>query len=136
LLGEAVEALLTDQGWSTANAVAGLMAGWPQVVGADLADHVVPDSFTDGQLILRADSTAWATQVRLLLPQLRTAIDREVGRGVVADISVVGRWTEAGRGPGAARHVRLALSITSGPRQSPKGAGGYCNTAFGQTNRS
>jgi len=108
LLGDAVEALLTDQGWSTANAVAGLMARWPQVVGADLADHVVPESFTDGQLILRADSTAWATQVRLLLPQLRTEIDREVGRGLVADISVVGpqapSWVAgprrvAGRGP-------------------------------------
>ena len=108
LLGDAVDALLTDQGWSTANAVAGLMARWPLVVGADLADHVVPESFTDGQLILRADSTAWATQVRLLLPQLRAAIDREVGRGVVADISVVGpqapSWVAgprrvAGRGP-------------------------------------
>jgi predicted nucleic acid-binding Zn ribbon protein len=84
------------------------MARWPQVVGADLADHVVPESFTDGQLILRADSTAWATQVRLLLPQLRTEIDREVGRGLVADISVVGpqapSWVAgprrvAGRGP-------------------------------------
>ncbi len=108
LLGDAVEALLADHGWSTANAVAGLMARWSQVVGADLADHVVPESFTDGQLILRADSTAWATQVRLLLPQLRAAIDREVGRGPVADISVVGpqapSWVAGprrvlGRGP-------------------------------------
>lgn len=108
LLGDAVEALLNDQGWSTANAVAGLIARWPQVVGADLADHVVPESFTDGQLILHADSTAWATQVRLLLPQLRTAIDKEVGRGLVGDISVMGpqapSWVAgprrvAGRGP-------------------------------------
>ena len=74
----------------------------------DLAAHVVPESFDDGRLLLRAESTAWATQVRLLLPQLRRTIDRAVGAGVVADISVVGpqapSWKAgprrvAGRGP-------------------------------------
>ena len=107
-LAEAVDALLAEHGWSTAHAVAGLIARWPDVVGADLADHVTPESFTDGRLLLRADSTAWATQVRLLLPQLRMAIDRAVGAGLVADISVLGpqapSWVAGprrvvGRGP-------------------------------------
>ena len=107
-LADAVDALLAEQGWTTANAVAGLIARWPEVVGADLADHVTPESFTDGQLLLRADSTAWATQVRLLLPQLRRAIDRAVGTGLVADISGLGpqapSWVAGprrvmGRGP-------------------------------------
>ncbi|NQW71991.1 MAG: DUF721 domain-containing protein [Actinobacteria bacterium] len=107
-LTDAVDALLAEQGWATANAVAGLIARWPDVVGADLADHVTPESFTDGRLLLRADSTAWATQVRLLLPQLRIAIDRAVGTGLVADISVLGpqapSWVAGprrvmGRGP-------------------------------------
>ena len=107
-LADAVDALLAEQGWTTANAVAGLIARWSEVVGADLADHVTPESFTDGRLLLRADSTAWATQVRLLLPQLRRAIDRAVGTGLVADISVLGpqapSWVAGprrvmGRGP-------------------------------------
>lgn len=107
-LGDAVETLLTEQGWSTSTAIASLMARWPEVVGADLAAHVVPESFNEGRLHLRADSTAWATQVRLLLPQLRAAIEREVGRGLVSDITVVGpqapSWVAgprrvAGRGP-------------------------------------
>ncbi|MSV50673.1 MAG: DUF721 domain-containing protein [Actinobacteria bacterium] len=108
LLADAVDALLTEQGWTTANAVAQLTTRWREVVGADLAAHVTPESFTEGRLVLRAESTAWATQVRLLLPQLRMVIDREVGRGVVLDISVVGpqapSWVAgprrvAGRGP-------------------------------------
>ena len=107
-LTDAVDALLAEQGWSTANAVAGLITRWSDVVGADLADHVTPESFTDGRLLLRADSTAWATQIRLLLPQLRIVIDRAVGTGLVADISVVGpqapSWVAGprrviGRGP-------------------------------------
>jgi predicted nucleic acid-binding Zn ribbon protein len=80
-------------------------------VGSDLAAHVRPEAFEPdqgGRLVLRADSTAWATQVRLLLPQLRARIDAELGRGVVRDITVVGpaapSWSAGprrvrGRGP-------------------------------------
>ena len=89
-LGDAVADLLADRGWTRASAAASLTSRWPEVVGADLAAHVVPESFDDGRLVLRAESTAWATQVRLLLPQVRAAIDTAVGAGVVADISVVG----------------------------------------------
>ncbi len=108
LIADAVDALVMEEGWATVNAVAQLTNRWREVVGDDLAAHVLPESFTDSRLILRAESTAWATQVRLLLPQLRIVIDREVGRGVVLDISVVGpqapSWVAgprrvAGRGP-------------------------------------
>ncbi len=107
-LGDAVDRLMSERGWERSNAAATLWASWPQVVGAELADHVAPESFDDGRLVLRAESTAWATQVRLLLPQLRHAIDRAVGPGVVADLSVVGpqapSWVAGprrvkGRGP-------------------------------------
>lgn len=90
LLGDAMADLMAERGWTRASAAASLTSLWPDVVGADLAAHVVPESFDDGRLLLRAESTAWATQVRLLLPQLRVAIDAAVGAGVVADISVVG----------------------------------------------
>lgn len=108
LLADAVDGLLAERGWTAASAAATVQARWPEIVGADLADHVTPESFADGRLVLRAESTAWATQVRLLLPQLRQAIDRAVGTGVVADISVVGpqapSWSAGprrvpGRGP-------------------------------------
>lgn len=108
LLADAVDRLLAERGWTAASAAATVHAMWPQIVGADLAGHVTPESLADGRLVLRAESTAWATQVRLLLPQLRQAIDRAVGHGVVADISVVGpeapSWSAGprrvpGRGP-------------------------------------
>ena len=90
LVGQAVEDLLADRGWTTASTVATLTTDWASIVGADLASHVTPESFTEGTLLLRAESTSWATQVRLLLPTLRTVIDEAVGRGVVTEISVVG----------------------------------------------
>lgn len=108
LIGEAMDQLIVEKGWSHASAVATVSSQWAELVGTDLAAHVVPESFDDGRLVLRAESTAWATQVRLLLPQLRRTIDHAVGAGVVTDISVVGpqapSWKAgprhvAGRGP-------------------------------------
>lgn len=83
------------------------MARWEDIAGPELAAHVVAESFQDGVLLLRADSTAWATQMRLLLPSVRRAIDAAVGKNVVADIRIVGpepprtrgAWRVPGRGP-------------------------------------
>ena len=69
---------------------------------------LVPESFEEGILILAAESTTWATQVRLMLPQLRKNIDAAVGTGVVSDIRIQGpqgpSWKSGprhvkGRGP-------------------------------------
>ena len=107
-LGKAVDDFIAAQGWQGESAVAALMGQWPEIVGADLAAHVQPVSFTEGELSLQAESTTWATQVRLLLPDLQRAVDDHVGRGVVTRISVQGpqapSWTSGprrvkGRGP-------------------------------------
>ena len=46
----------------------GVFARWPELVGEEVADHCTPESFADGKLVVRTDSTAWATQLRLLAP--------------------------------------------------------------------
>lgn len=108
LLGAAVDDFLVEKGWEHSSTAAALLTNWPVIAGADLASHVVPESFVDGELALRAESTSWATQVRLLLPNLRTVIEEAVGKGVVKSITVVGptapSWVAGprrvkGRGP-------------------------------------
>lgn len=89
-LAASLPAFIADQGWEQVTASAILMSQWSQIVGDDLATHVAPESCVDGVLILRAESTAWATQVRLLLGYLRAAIDEAVGAGVVSEIRVQG----------------------------------------------
>ena len=107
-LGSSMDRLIREQGWQDRSAVAVLMAEWDKIVGADLAEHVTPASFEDAVLTLTADSTAWATQVRLLLPDLHRAIDARVGAGVVERLRIEGpqapSWTAGsrrvkGRGP-------------------------------------
>ena len=107
-VGQAMDDLLAQRGWQDDSAIAVLMTRWPQIVGTDLAGHVAPVTFDAGVLTLQAESTAWATQVRLLLPDLQRVVDDEVGRGVVTSLRVVGpaapSWSKGtrrvkGRGP-------------------------------------
>lgn len=114
LVSSAISNLLRDRGWEKQTAVGGLTGRWQEIVGAQIAEHVVPETFdqaSDGSgmvLVLRADSTAWATSLRLLLPQIRARIDAELGVGTVRDISILGpaapswrhgRFSVPGRGP-------------------------------------
>jgi len=89
-LGAAIDALLDDQGWRTAAAVGSVFGRWEQIVGAALAAHTRPGGFTDGELLVIADSTAWATQVRLLRAQLIRRLNTELGDGTVTGVKVRG----------------------------------------------
>jgi predicted nucleic acid-binding Zn ribbon protein len=96
---------LRDSGFEDAVAAGGVEAQWEVIAGPDVAAHVtaqVMDTETGRTLWLRADSTAWATQVKLLLPELRRRIDEVVGAGIVADIRITGP-TPPRRAPGLRR---------------------------------
>lgn len=107
-LGSSIERLVNEKGWQDRSAVALLLGQWPRIVGPELAEHVTPGTFEDGVLVLQTDSTAWATQLRLLLPEVHRTIDAHVGSGVVERIRIIGpqapSWTAGqrrvkGRGP-------------------------------------
>ncbi len=101
--------LVAERGWSQPVAIGGVMGRWPQVVGPALAEHCTPERFEDGVLEVRAGSTAWATQVRLLAPVVLRRLGEELGPGVVQRVVVRGpvaptwhrgsRSTSDGRGP-------------------------------------
>ena len=107
-LTTAIHGLIGDQGWQTEAAMGSVFGRWPQIVGADLAAHTRPDRFTDGELLVIADSTAWATQVRLLAGTLVRRLNSELGEGTVTKVKVrgpeqprrPGEWrVRGGRGP-------------------------------------
>ncbi len=107
-LHRAVERLVGEHGWEEDLAVHGVVARWDQVVGPEVAAHVRPERYADTVLTVRADSTAWATQVRLLARTLVRRLNEEIGDGVVSRVSVLGphapSWrkgprTVRGRGP-------------------------------------
>jgi len=103
-----LERLVADQGWSTDLRVHGVFARWSAIVGRDIAEHSKPESFADGRLVVRADSTAWATQLTLLASSLVRRLNDELGDETVRVIDVQGprgpSWRKGrlrvkGRGP-------------------------------------
>jgi predicted nucleic acid-binding Zn ribbon protein len=105
-LGAAIEGLLDDQGWRTAAAVGSVFGRWEQIVGGALAAHTRPGGFTDGELLVIADSTAWATQVRLLRTQLIRRLNAELGDGTVTGVRVRGPVPPQQRGQWRVRDTR------------------------------
>lgn len=101
--------LVVEQGWSTDVAVHGVFARWDRIVGREVARHCRPERYAEGRLSVRADSTAWATQVRLLAPTVVRRINEELGDETVLRIDVAGppapswrkglRAVRDGRGP-------------------------------------
>jgi predicted nucleic acid-binding Zn ribbon protein len=109
LLGDAVEKLVTQSGWNAELAVRGVFARWDEIVGDEVASHCHPESFTDGRLKVRADSTAWATELKMQAPTVLRLVNEALGHGTVAFIEFSGpdgpSWakgkftTRGGRGP-------------------------------------
>ena len=109
LLDSTLSRLVADHGWELDLRVHGVFGRWPELVGEEVAAHCTPESFADGRLVVRTDSTAWATQLKLLAPTVVRRLNDELGQGTVTVIEVVGphlpswkkgpRSVRDGRGP-------------------------------------
>ena len=81
---------MAELGWERPMADARVFAQWPALVGADIAAHCAPQSLRDGQLRITAESTAWATQLRLLAGRLLARLVAELGSDVVRSVVITG----------------------------------------------
>ncbi|MDT0165189.1 DciA family protein [Actinotalea sp. AC32] len=100
LVGDAVDRLVAQLGWRAELSVGGLIGRWREFVGPDIAEHCTPETFEEGLLVVRTDSTSWAKQVQFLAPQLLARLEQELGPDVVREVRAVGpggrQW---GKGP-------------------------------------
>jgi predicted nucleic acid-binding Zn ribbon protein len=100
--------LVKARGWQRPAAEATVFGAWERVVGPDVAKHSRPVKLDGGELTVEAESTAWATQLRLLAGSLLQRIAAEVGHNVVTKLHIHGpaapSWNRGprrvrGRGP-------------------------------------
>lgn len=110
-LGDVIDGLASRMGWNSPLAQSELIASWSQIVGVETAEHSTPAGIDEGVLTVHCDSTAWATQLRLMRAQVTTAIAQ--------------RYPEAGiqsvrfEGPNAPSWKRGPRSIPGrGPRDT------------------
>src|ERR1700761_2045692 len=107
-LGRLARDLAKKRGWSGQVAEGTVLGNWPSVVGHQIADHATPTALNEGVLSVAAESTAWATQLRMIQAQLLAKIAAAVGNGVVTSLKITGpaapSWRKgprhiAGKGP-------------------------------------
>lgn len=108
LFGAMLERLVKARGWEKPKAEATVFGAWEKVVGPDIAAHSRPVRLEAGVLTVEAESTAWATQLRLMAATLLRKIAGEVGHNVVTRLNIHGpaapSWSRGprrvqGRGP-------------------------------------
>ena len=104
MLGRVASRLSAQRGWAPNLAHGSVFGRWAELVGPEVAGHAIPTALRDGELTVQAESTAWATQLRLLQGQLLAKIASGLGHGVVTKMRIHGPSAPSWRrGP---RHVR------------------------------
>ena len=100
-LSRAVHRLIDAKGWAADVNVRTLLARWALLVGPSLAEHSRPERYADSELTVRTDSTAWATQLRHMAPQLVAMLNEQLGADTVSFVRVLGpdalSWKHGGR---------------------------------------
>jgi predicted nucleic acid-binding Zn ribbon protein len=109
-LGALMKNLFAERGWNRAVTEASVFTDWARLVGGDIADHCEPTALRDGELKVTAQSSAWATQLRLLAPRILGRLADELGAGIVTRMIVSGpsgpSWKDGLRSVPGARGPR------------------------------
>ncbi len=82
--------VLGTLGWNAGMSAGRVLEEWDDIVGERIATHCRPVSFEEGVLVVSASSSAWASQLRMLTPQLITTIEERVGSHVISELKVTG----------------------------------------------
>ncbi len=61
---------------------------WPEIVGEDVAEHARPSAIDGQTLVVIADDTTWASQLRWLENQLISRIEKVSGSDRIKAIKV------------------------------------------------
>ena len=82
--------LVTTRDWKKGIAEGTLFTKWREIVGNEIADHCEPITLFEGRLTIKAESTSWATQLRLITPELLKNIRSRSEGALVDELTVIG----------------------------------------------
>ncbi|MER3390426.1 MAG: DciA family protein [Microcella sp.] len=110
-LDDVIDSLTRVMGWTSPLARGELLSAWSSIVGEDVAARSQPVGIEEGVLSIQCDSTAWATQLRLMQSDILTSIVRTFPEAGVSGVRILG--------PGAPSWKRGPRSVPGrGPRDT------------------
>lgn len=89
-LAAVLDILSDDLGWSPFLLESEIMTSWPQIVGAEVAMKTKPMAINDGVLTVSCESTAWATQLRLMSSNILTRLLEEFPESKISQLIFLG----------------------------------------------
>jgi predicted nucleic acid-binding Zn ribbon protein len=87
-LATALDGVLASLGGPSREAIVVVHERWPEVVGAEVAEHARPLAIDAGQLRIGVDSPGWASHLRWSEAEIVARIDQLVGPGQVTSVHV------------------------------------------------
>jgi len=109
--GRVLDSYIEERGWEVSVSIHTILDRWADIVGETNAAHSTPETYDDGVLVVRAESTTWATALRKMAYIIVAKLNDAVGDGSVTLVEV--------RGPDAPtwRHGKLRVKGI-GPRDT------------------
>ena len=108
-VGDVVSQVASDQGWQSKISLHVLKVRWPELAGDVNAQHSQPVALDGAIVQVTADSSTWASALKLIAPQLVAKINQALGDGSVSAVTIKGpdaptwkhgiRAVRDGRGP-------------------------------------
>ncbi|MCZ9310146.1 DciA family protein [Corynebacterium uberis] len=107
-LGAILGAEISRRGWGRGIAGGWVAGHWEELVGPKIAAHATVEMIKGTTLFITCDSTAWATNLRLMQRQILQTIRGKVGADVITELKIFGpkapSWRKGplhvkGRGP-------------------------------------
>lgn len=89
-LSNILDNLVATRDWKKGIAEGTLFTKWREIVGNEIAEHCEPITLFEGKLTIKAESTSWATQLRLMTPELLKSIRSRSEGALVDELTVIG----------------------------------------------
>jgi predicted nucleic acid-binding Zn ribbon protein len=89
-LSEVLDELITTRDWKKGIAEGTLFSNWRKIVGDEVANHCEPITLLEGRLTIRAETTAWATQLRLIQDEILKTLQTNSDGVLVEELAVIG----------------------------------------------
>ena len=75
-LGQLINDLVSQREWNDGLSEGEIFVKWREVVGDEVAAHCEPVEIKEAKLIIKCDSTAWATQLNLIKNQVLQSVQK------------------------------------------------------------
>ncbi|KQB87035.1 DciA family protein [Corynebacterium lowii] len=107
-LGSIMNREIRHRGWTREIAGGWVTGNWPELVGEKIAAHTKVEMLKGSTLFISCDSTAWATNLRMMQREILRTIAVKVGPDGITELKIFGpkapSWRHgalhvAGRGP-------------------------------------